>query len=325
MSLVCRWALALYLIVGPAAAAISPAQYRAAVAEAVADARRAAAAPGEAGALLRRARGRFPASTAVTGADGLPVTVTNRTIVQLLDRAIGARSARARREAILSFVRQGELLQAAMAGPVPARSPAEMQALQRVLARSEFQQSPLERWDQRLRQWIMERLRSLFVGVQPAALEMIARVLYYLFLAVLIVLLAYLIWTYVPGLRLRRRSRAARLAAEDFVVGPESAGAHLAAADAAAAAGRYLDALRHTYTAMLLRLDAANLVAFDRARTNWEVLRALQRAGNAPVRDLFMPVTFTLDEKLYGGRPATDEDYRGCRAAATRLEALLSP
>ena len=40
--------------------------------------------------------------------------------------------------------------------------------------------------------------------------------------------------------------------------------------------------------------------------------------------DLFLPVTMTLDEKLYGGRPATDEDYRGCRAVATRLEVLLA-
>jgi hypothetical protein len=320
----CALTLALCLIAGPAAAALSPAQYRAAVAESVAGARQAASSPEESAALLRRARGRFPSSTAVTGADALPITVTNREMGQLLARAVGARTAAARREAARQFVRQGELLLAALAGPVPARSPREAQALQQVLARSEFSRSPIESWEERVRDWLMERLRRLFAGTRPATLEAIARALYYLVLGLLIVLLAYLIWTYVPGLRLRRRGRAARLAVDDAVAAPDSADAHLAAADAAAAAGRYLDALRHTYIAMLLRLDAANMVPFDRARTNREVLRALQRGGHAPVRDLFLPVTLTLDEKLYGGRPATDEEYRGCRAAATRLEVLLA-
>jgi hypothetical protein len=320
------WALGLWLIAMPASAALSPVQYRAALAAAVADARRAAAsaAPAEATTLLRQARGRFPASVTVTGADGLPVRVSDRTMARLLDRAIGARSAAARQEAIRGFVRAGELLQSAVTGPAPTRTPRDGQALRQILARSEFSQTPLERWDQRVREWLMERLRSLFRGVRPAALQTIAFVVYYGFLALLVLLLAYLIWTYVPGLRLRRLGRAARLSADGTVVAPESAAAHLAAADAAAAAGRYLDALRHAYTAMLLRLDAAGLVAFDRARTNWEVLRALQRAGNTTVRDLFQPVTLALDEKLYGGRPATEEDYRGCRAAALRLEALLA-
>jgi len=250
--------------------------------------------------------------------------VRNREMTQLLTRAARARTAAARRETARQFVRQGELLLAALAGLVPARSPREAQALQQVLARSEFSRSPIESWEERVRDWLMERLRRLFAGTRPATLEAIARALYYLVLGLLILLLAYLIWTYVPGLRLRRRGRAARLAVDDAVAAPDSADAHLAAADAAAAAGRYLDALRHTYIAMLLRLDAANMVPFDRARTNREVLRALQRGGHAPVRDLFLPVTMTLDEKLYGGRPATDEDYRGCRAVATRLEVLLA-
>jgi Domain of unknown function (DUF4129) len=316
--------LLLCLMTGPAAA-LSPPQYRAAVAGAVADARQAkTAAPEEAAALLRRARGRLPAATTVWGADGPPIRVTNQALAQLLDRAGKARSAAGRREAIGQFVEGGETVLAAMAPAPPRRTPAEAKALQQVLARSEFSRSPIESWEERLRDWLMQRLRSLFAGARPATLEAIARTLYYLFLGLLIVLLAYLIWTYVPGLRLRRRGRAARLTVDDAVAAPESADAHLAAADAAADAGRYLDALRHTYTAMLLRLDAANLVPFDRSRTNREVLRALQRGGYAPVRDLFLPVTLTLDEKLYGGRPATDEEYRGCRAAATRLEVLLA-
>jgi hypothetical protein len=113
--------------------------------------------------------------------------------------------------------------------------------------------------------------------------------------------------------------------AEDEIHTPDSAGGHLAAAESAAAAGRFLDALRHTYTAMLLLLDAANVVPFDRARTNREVLRALRGATHGPVREVLRPVTDTLDETLYGGRPATAEEYRWCRGECARLEGLLAP
>jgi hypothetical protein len=35
-------------------------------------------------------------------------------------------------------------------------------------------------------------------------------------------------------------------------------------------------------------------------------------------------VTQALDEKLYGGRPATAEDYRWCRGECARLERLVA-
>jgi hypothetical protein len=55
------------------------------------------------------------------------------------------------------------------------------------------------------------------------------------------------------------------------------------------------------------------------------VLRALRGADHAPLRELLRPVTASLDETLYGGRPATAEAYHSCRGACSRLEALLTP
>jgi hypothetical protein len=322
----CLLLAALCVLSLPASAALTPEAYRAALVESVELARQAAgsvAAP-EAERLLRRARARFP-EAAVVGTADRQITVDNRAAARLLDRAIRAKTAARRREAIRAFVGQAGMLAEALQGPAPARAPGELQALQSVLARGEFQQSALERWEERLQAWFAERLRQLFGNVEPAALEAIARILYWVILAVLVVLLAYLIWTYVPGLRFRRPGGAAQSGPAGEVHAPDTPGAHLQAAEEAAAAGRHLDALRHTYTAMLLLLDSASLVPYDRARTNREVLRALRSASHAPVREVLRPVTHALDEKLYGGRPATAEDYRWCRGEFTRLEGLLAP
>jgi Domain of unknown function (DUF4129) len=314
------------LLASAARAATTPGEYSTTLTASTAAARASRAAnEAQATALLREARAQLPRAAVVQGAAGPPVTVANRELIRALDRAIAAKTVAGRRQATAEFVRRAEVLASAVATTVPRRSPAEMKALQEVLARSEFQVSPLERWETEARAWLMERLRRLFGNVSPRALDTIARVLYWVFHGVLILLLAYLIWTYVPGLRLRRRGKLVPATPEDEIGTPDSAGGHLAAAEAAAAAGRFLDALRHTYTAMLLLLDAANVVPYDRARTNREVLRALRGATHAPVREVLRPVTDTLDETLYGGRAASAEEYRWCRGEYNRLEVLLAP
>lgn len=313
------------LLSGPLRAATTPAEYDAAITSALASARRARRAPdAQAPVLLRQAREALSRVTSVEGETGPAVTVPNPELIRLLDRALTAHTGARRRQATEEFLRRAEVLRAAVVTAVPARSPQELQRLQDVLERSEFQISPVERWETSIREWVGALLRRLFGNVSPRALDSIARVLYWVFLGVLILLLAYLIWTYVPGLRLRRRGKDVLAVPEDAIGTPDSAGGHLAAAEAAAAAGRFLDALRHTYTAMLLLLDAANIVPYDRARTNREVLRALRSPTHGPVREVLRPVTDTLDATLYGGRPASAEAYRWCRGEFTRLEALLA-
>jgi hypothetical protein len=323
----CLALLSVVLLSPSAARATTPAEYRAAVADAAQKARQAAKEPDReaAVALLREARSRFPRAVVVPGDDGARITVSNRDLARSLDRALGAGTATKQREDARQFLQRAEMLQAALDAPAPSRTAAETAALKAILGRAEFQPPPLERWETGVREWLRSLLRRLFGNVQPASLNVMSESLYWLLLACAVLLFAYLIWNYVPHLRFRRTTRVARLDTGGAIETPDTAGAHLAAADAAAAAGRYLDALRHTYTAMLLRLDAANVVPFDRARTNREVLRALRGGAQGSIRDLLRPIILALDEKLYGGRPATADDYRLCRDEYGRLEGLLAP
>lgn len=310
-----------------AGADLNPGQYRERLAAALDLARQAAAEPSPEKAVerLRRALLALPAQVTVADAGGDPVQVENRPAARFLERALGARTPAARRAQIRRFQEWGEVLQAVLAPEPPTRDPTELTTLQAILKRSEFQPSPIEQWNQRFRQWLGELLGRLFGNVAPTALDLAARGLYYLLLALLVVLLAYLIWTYVPGLRVRRPQRGARLEEAGVVTAPERASARLAAAEAAARAGRYLEALRHTYQAMLLLLDEAHILEYDPARTNREVLRRLSADEHAPVRELLTPLTETLDEKLYGGRPALAADYQSARDTCARLMGLVAP
>jgi hypothetical protein len=312
------------------AADLTVAAYRSRIGEASELARKAATAPEqEAQALLRQAAEQFPAAAPVRPAKGISITAENRAAARWLATARAGRTPRARAAAIERFQRQAETLAAALAPEPAGRSAREASVLASILSRPPFALSPFERWErevqERWRNWWQGFARRFLGSPAPATMERIARAAYWVVLALLVALLMYLIWTYVPGLSLPRRAPGAAPGPADEIAAPERARARLAAAEAAAAEGRYLDALRQTYAAMLLILDEAHLLPYDPARTNHEILRALRAAGHAPVRDLLAPVTRAMDEKLYGGRPATAADYQGSRDACARLMGLLSP
>jgi hypothetical protein len=169
----------------------------------------------------------------------------------------------------------------------------------------------------------------------------------------LAVLVARIIWLVLPDLR-RPRRREAQLPGGEVMV-PREPAELLAEAEREAAAGRYREALRLTYLAMVTRLDRAGVLPEDRSRTHWELLRDLRRLTRAretqavgsrlstvgegapavtesrqPTADglsslvaILAPVTRRLDERLYGGRTATAEDYQECRSVHDQIERLL--
>jgi hypothetical protein len=318
--------LAIGLVAASASAEMSVEEYRAGLVRAREAARHALAAPtpDEVRARAIAAQHLLPHTDKVTGADGLSVSVSNRALQKALDRAVGTPSVVARRRSLEAFVRRSSDLSAALAPATAKRSPREGQILRQVLARSEFRPSWLEEWNRRWNEWLRSTLQRLFGDVQPATLDLIAKALYYGVLALLALLIAYLIWNYVPGLRFRRRGRAIHLEDEDLIAVPERAAKHLTAAEAAAVAGRFLEALRHTHTAMLLLLDEARRLEYDPARTNWEVLRLLRSGGHGAEREALLPVTRAIDEKLFGGRPTTEADYQSGREACARLRQMLA-
>jgi hypothetical protein len=337
------WVLfGLLVTVCPARADLTVAAYRIRVGQASDLAREAETAPeAQATALIRQARERFPARATVRVAKDLSVTVQNRVASERLEEALFAPSATARAKALERFSRRAETLVDLLEPGFARRDPGELATVKGILAQPPFAPSAFEKWERELqerwRNWWREFARRFLGNPAPATMERVATVLYWVVIALLVVLLAYLIWTYVPGLRLPSRAKAAPGEADE-IVAPERARERLAAAEAAAAAGRYLEALRLTYAAMLLLLDEAQILPYDPARTNREVLRALRRGSHAPagsvrrppaatqaILELLAPVTRSVDEKLYGGRPTTAADYSSSRDACTSLMGLLSP
>jgi len=72
------------------------------------------------------------------------------------------------------------------------------------------------------------------------------------------------------------------------------------------AKGEYREAVRCLYLAMLMRLDEAGLVQFDRYETNWEHLRRIERAS-VPEGVPYRWLTQQFDFVWYGEREATPE------------------
>ncbi len=88
--------------------------------------------------------------------------------------------------------------------------------------------------------------------------------------------------------------------------------------------GDYRRAYRALFLAILLKLDQAGIVAFERGRTNGEYLRSLRRANRKELSDLFAPLTLDFDLRWYGEKPTTAEDAAAMRGEYDRLEKILA-
>src|SRR5262249_48177623 len=149
----------------------------------------------------------------------------------------------------------------------------------------------------------------------------------------LAVLIARMILVLLPNLRRLRRTDDEEPSGGELML-PREPDVLLAEADREAAAGRYREALRLAYLATVARLDPVGVLPEDGSRTHWELLRDLRRISSDELRvtsnegktselvtrhsslvTLLSPLTQRLDERLYGGRTTTVEDYQVCRAA----------
>ncbi len=97
----------------------------------------------------------------------------------------------------------------------------------------------------------------------------------------------------------------------------------LARADELERRGRFREAVRCLYLAVLMRLDDAGIVYFDRYQTNWEHLRRIE-ASNAPDSVGYRRLTQEFDHIWYGERPATAEHCAAFRSEYVRLTDALS-
>jgi hypothetical protein len=86
----------------------------------------------------------------------------------------------------------------------------------------------------------------------------------------------------------------------------------------------YRRAYRALFLALLVRLDAANVLSYNRARTNGDYLRVLRAREKRPLYDLLLPLARSYDRFWYGMEPAQQSDYQDFRETYDRLPAMLA-
>jgi hypothetical protein len=91
-------------------------------------------------------------------------------------------------------------------------------------------------------------------------------------------------------------------------------------ADELARQGRFLDAVRSLYLAVLALLHRSNLIRYERTRTNGEYVRQLRGKGNPTLVDPFRRLTRVFELKWYGERGAAAADFDHCRGMAEEIK-----
>jgi hypothetical protein len=200
--------------------------------------------------------------------------------------------------------------------------------LREILAAPEYRPEPSGSGLERVGRWIGDRLRALRDGLDrllPSGLRVGAgasSILFWLILAALIVGLAYVIAYAARRAAMRapfwKRGKPDIKAAPDL---EETAAASpeewLAAARRRAEAGDFRRAYRAVFVALLLRLDRAGAIRFERSRTNGEYLRALR--GNPSMFAFLRPLAGDFDARWYGHLPVGEADYRRFMQAYERV------
>ena len=181
-------------------------------------------------------------------------------------------------------------------------------------------------WWQRFKDWLRKKLEEWLrrepkeVHQRPPTWQgggdWIAGLLVILLVAAVVVVAAWIL--------LRRRERRGHAPAEVEVIStgatesPESAGAlarppegwaHLA--DELAAHGRFRDAARHLYLAVLSHLHREGAIDYDASLSNWDYLRRFK--GKDAWRASFRELTFRFDWAFYGHAELGADGYGGFR------------
>ena len=94
-------------------------------------------------------------------------------------------------------------------------------------------------------------------------------------------------------------------------------------ADELAQDGRWLEALRMLYLAVLALLHRADLIRYAQTRTNREYLEQLR--ARAQVYPPFEGLTEAFELKWYGEKSCQPDDYQTCRALANRVREGIPP
>ncbi len=186
----------------------------------------------------------------------------------------------------------------------PADAVATRQRLDEILSRREFREvrgpTLLEIWRDRIARWIIRWLDRIFGGVHRS--ERGNRVLLWVLVAITAAFL--LLW-----LKRISQRRQVEIVREPIPFAPSGRNwrAWLADARAAAAQGRWREAVHFAYWAAISHLEDSGAWVPDRARTPREYLRLL--ASNSPRRPALNALTRSFERIWYGAQPAGAPDY----------------
>lgn len=96
----------------------------------------------------------------------------------------------------------------------------------------------------------------------------------------------------------------------------------LTLADQLESQGKYREAIRCLYLAILMRLDESRVVRFERTETNWEHLTRIE-PSMAPKEINYRSLTQKFDLVWYGNRPCNSDDTKSFRSEYLSLVELL--
>jgi len=132
-------------------------------------------------------------------------------------------------------------------------------------------------------------------------------------IAVLVVILVHAGYVFQQTLRAAARREGAEAVGAPVALRRDAAW-YLRAADEAAAAGRYREALSLAFEALIVRLDALGSVRWGPGKTARDYVR---EARLVPAdRERLGGLVGTLYRYVYGGTPCGPEEYRALRGVA---------
>ncbi len=235
----------------------------------------------------------------------------------------------------------------AQGGPNSA-DPAQVKAdLKRILQAPEFQpEKEQEGFLARFSKWMGERwqafltwLRKLFhFNIDPPDIHperggnMLAGLLVPVITAVLLLAVVWLLALLIRALARNWKQKAPLKAKTTTTFDIDDAAADmleepdewLRQAQHFADQNDFRRAFRAVFLGILLQLDKAGAIEYNRYRTNGDYIRLLRSRGLNALFEAFRPLVFEFDLRWYGNRATAEEDYRRCRREYDRIRQILA-
>ena len=275
------------------------------------------------------ARGKFTADASVLQpildsprAEGPHRARLMATIVELR-RATGMESARGDRKLLERIAAEQDVPDLQRGGDIPTKLQADAPLLERIAESIAEMVQWLREWLRKLIDWLLDLLPRRRPNESSGSLM----TRWVTFAVVALILLLVLVLAY----NVLRRSRAAAPAAVETSTplgskadeDPLSRGATEWERYAAelARAGRFREAIRAWYHAVLVTSYAAGILHFRKGRTNWEYVASL--APSLPWRSEMIELTRRFEREWYGAEQSTQEALDECgERAAGIIDAL---